>query len=46
MSEGKRPIERTRLRRVDIIKIGLGEIGWDSLDWADMASSRTSGGLL
>jgi hypothetical protein len=35
--EGKRPLGRPRRRWVDNIKMGLGEIGWDGVDWIDMA---------
>jgi hypothetical protein len=31
---------------VDNIKMDLREIGWDGVDWIDMAQDRTSGGLL
>jgi hypothetical protein len=34
--EGKRPL-RPRRRWVDNIKMGLREIGWDGVDWIDMA---------
>jgi hypothetical protein len=34
--EGKRP----RHRRVDNIKIDLREIGWDGMDWIDLAQDR------
>jgi hypothetical protein len=44
--EGKRPLGRPRLRWVDNIKTDLREIGWDSMDWIDLAQDRTSGGLL
>jgi hypothetical protein len=37
--EGKRPLERPR-RRVDSIKIVLREIGWDGMDWIDLAQDR------
>jgi hypothetical protein len=30
--EGKRPLARTRRRRVDNIKMNLGEIGWGGMD--------------
>jgi hypothetical protein len=40
MSERKRPVGRPRRRRVDNIKMGLGEVGWDGLDWVCMAQSR------
>jgi hypothetical protein len=29
-----------RLRWVDSIKIDLGEIGWDCMDWIDLAEDR------
>jgi hypothetical protein len=35
--EGKRPLERSRRRWVDNIKINLREIGWDDMDWIDLA---------
>jgi hypothetical protein len=38
--EGKRPLERPRRRLVDIIKIELREIGWDGMDWIDLAQDR------
>jgi hypothetical protein len=38
--EGKRPLVRPRCRRVDNIKMGLGEIGWDGVDWIDLAQDR------
>jgi hypothetical protein len=37
MPEGKRPLGRTRRRWVDNIKMDLREIGWDVVDWIDMA---------
>jgi hypothetical protein len=37
MPEGKRPLGRPRRRWVDNIKMDLGEIGWDGVDWIDMA---------
>jgi hypothetical protein len=46
MPEEKRPLERQRRRWVDNIKIDLREIGWDSMDWIDLAQIGTSGGLL
>jgi hypothetical protein len=39
-AEGKRPLGRTRLRWVDSIKMDLREIGWDEVDWMDMAHDR------
>jgi hypothetical protein len=35
--EGKIPLGRRRLRWVDNIKMDLREIGWDGVDWIDMA---------
>jgi hypothetical protein len=35
--EGKRPLGRPRRRWVDIIKMGFREIGWDGVDWIDLA---------
>jgi hypothetical protein len=37
MPEGKRPLGRSRRRRVDNIKINLRELGWDGMDWIDLA---------
>jgi hypothetical protein len=34
------PLGRPRCRRVDNIKIDLREIGWDSVDWIDLAQDR------
>jgi hypothetical protein len=38
--EGKRPLGRPRRRRVDNIKMDLREIGWDGMDWIDLAQDR------
>jgi hypothetical protein len=38
--EGKRPLGRPRGRWVDNIKIDLREIGWDGVDWIDLAQDR------
>jgi hypothetical protein len=38
--EGKRPLGRPRRRWVDNIKIYLREIGWDGVDWIDLAQDR------
>jgi hypothetical protein len=35
--EGKSPLGRSRRRWVDNIKIDLREIGWDGVDWIDLA---------
>jgi hypothetical protein len=39
-SEGKRPLGRTRRRWVDNIKIDLREIGWEGMDWIELAQDR------
>jgi hypothetical protein len=38
--EGKRPLGRQRRRWVDNIKTDLGEIGWDSRVWIELAQDR------
>jgi hypothetical protein len=38
--EGKRPLRRPKLRRVDNIKIDLRDIGWDGMDWINHAQDR------
>jgi hypothetical protein len=38
--EGKRPLGRPRHRCVDSIKMDLREIGWDGVDWIDIAQDR------
>jgi hypothetical protein len=38
--EGKRPVGRRRCRRVDNIKMDLRKIGWDGMDWIDLAQGR------
>jgi hypothetical protein len=38
--EGKRPLGRPRHRWVYNIQIYLREIGWDGLDWMDLAQDR------
>jgi hypothetical protein len=38
--EEKRPLGRPRCRWVDNIKMDLREIGWDGVDWIDMAQDR------
>jgi hypothetical protein len=39
-SEGKRPLGRPRRRRGDKIKIYLRHIGWDGMDWIELAQDR------
>jgi hypothetical protein len=38
--EGKRPLGRPRRRWVDSIRMDLTEIGWDDMDWIDLARDR------
>jgi hypothetical protein len=38
--EGKRPLERPRHRWEDNIKMDLGEIGWESVDWIHLAQNK------
>jgi hypothetical protein len=37
--EGKRPLGRPRRRWVDNIKMDLRAIGWDDVDWIDLAQA-------
>jgi hypothetical protein len=39
-SEGKRPLGRPRRRWVDNINMDLREIGWDDMDWIELAQDR------
>jgi hypothetical protein len=38
--EGKRPLGRPRRRWVGNIKMDLREIGWDGMDWINVAQDR------
>jgi hypothetical protein len=38
--EGKRPLGRPRRRWVNNIKVDLREVGWDVMDWIDLAEDR------
>jgi hypothetical protein len=38
--EGKRPLGRPRRRWVDNIKMDLREMGWNGMDWTDVAQDR------
>jgi hypothetical protein len=38
--EGKRQLGRPRRRWVDNMKMDLREIGWDDIDWIDLAQDR------
>jgi hypothetical protein len=38
--EGKRPLGRPRRRWMDNIKTELREVGWNGMDWIDLAQDR------
>jgi hypothetical protein len=38
--EGKRPLGRPRRRWLDNIEMDPREIGWDCMDWIDLAQDR------
>jgi hypothetical protein len=38
--EGDRPLRRLRRRCVDNIKMYVRKIGWDGVNWIDMAQNR------
>jgi hypothetical protein len=38
--EGKRPLGRPRRRSVGNIRMDLGEVGWDDVDWIGLAQNR------
>jgi hypothetical protein len=40
MPKTKRPLGRPRRKWVDNIKMDLREIGWDGIDWIDLAQNR------
>jgi hypothetical protein len=37
---GKRPLGRPRRRWVDNIRMDLGEVGWDDVEWIGLAQDR------
>jgi hypothetical protein len=39
-TEGKRSLGRPRRGWMDNIKMDLREIGWDGMDWIDLAQDR------
>jgi hypothetical protein len=39
-SQKERPLGRPRRRWVDNIKMDLREIGWDGMDWIELAQDR------
>jgi hypothetical protein len=38
--EGKRPLGRPRRKWVDNIRMDLGEVRWDDVDWIGLAKAR------
>jgi hypothetical protein len=38
--DGKKPLGRPRCWSVDNIKMNLSEIGWDDMDWIDLARNK------
>jgi hypothetical protein len=40
--KGQRPLGSPRRRWVDNIKMDLREIGWDGMDWIELAQDRGS----
>jgi predicted small integral membrane protein len=38
--EGRRPVGRPRLRRLDNIRMDLVEVGWSDVDWIGLAQER------
>jgi hypothetical protein len=38
--EGKRPLRGPKRRSVNNIKMDFRKIGWDGVDWIDMAQDR------
>jgi hypothetical protein len=44
--EGKRPLGRPRRRRMNNIRMDLGEVGWSDVDWIGLAPDGTGGELL
>ena len=39
-SEGKRPLERPRRRWGGNIKMAFQEVGWECMDWIELAQDR------
>jgi hypothetical protein len=38
--EGRRPLEKLRLRWEDNIKMDVQRVGWEIMDWIDLAQDR------
>ena len=45
-TDGKRPLEKHRLRWKDNIKMYLPEVGWGGMDWIGWLDTGTDCGLL
>jgi hypothetical protein len=43
--EGKRQLGRPRRRRVNNIRMDLGEVGWGDVDWIGLAQDRNGDSL-
>jgi hypothetical protein len=43
--EGRRPLGRPRRRWMHNIKMNLREIGWNGVDWIDLAQDRDKLGV-
>jgi len=41
--EAKRPLGRPRHRWRDNIKLDFKEVGWEDMDWIDLAHNRDTG---
>jgi hypothetical protein len=39
--KGKRPLGRPKRRRVDNIRMDLGEVGWGDVDWIGLAKGMS-----
>jgi hypothetical protein len=44
--EGKKPLGRPGRRLEDNIKMDLQEVGWEGMDWIDLAQDRDMGRAL
>jgi hypothetical protein len=44
--EGKTPLGRPRRKWVDNIRIDLGEVGWDDVDWIGLTQDRNRWGAV
>jgi hypothetical protein len=39
-TEGKKPLERSRRRSIDNIKMDLTIVGWGGMEWIDLVQDR------